>query len=61
MISDQDKEDAVTCAEQIAKYAFMTAFAMSFPRDPALLRHNLENLLRCTKEMELLQKENADG
>lgn len=50
-MTDEEKDQAVECATQVAKYAFMLAFSMSFPKDHALIAHNKGNLKIATENL----------
>lgn len=51
MTEDERKDAAVECAQGISKYAFMLSFALSFPKDEALIHHNRECLNASVKEL----------
>lgn len=56
-MTEQEAQEAAThCAEQIAKYGFMVVFALGFPKDEALIHHNLENLNAFVKELNEIVK-----
>ncbi len=50
-MTDAEKDEAVKNAQEVSKYAFMLAFALSFPKDAALIAHNRECLKLATDEL----------
>ena len=50
-MTDAEKDEAVKNAQEVSKYAFMLAFALSFPKDVALIAHNRECLKIATDKL----------
>jgi len=50
-VTDHQKDEIVSKAQEVSKYAFMLSFAVSFPNDQALIAHNRENLKLSTNEL----------